>query len=303
MTTSEAGIRAGVVILPQFGHRETATRWKAVQEMGFAHGWTYDHLAWRSLADEPWHATIPTLAVAALATTTMKIGTWVTSPNYRHPVTLAKDLMTLDDISDGRMIAGIGAGGEGWDSAVLGQDDITPRERADRLVEFVTLLDLLLRQSETSFSGNYFDAVRARMIPGCIQQPRLPLVIAANGKRTMRLAASFGAWATTGAPLQKWEDRETLTMDQWWAGVARLVDGYNAAEPPEASLRYLSLDGAPVFSLASIDAFTDACGRAAALGFTDVVTHWPRPEGEYAGDPAVLEHAASLLGDGGIVGF
>ena len=48
--------------------------------------------------------------------------------------------------------------------------------------------------------------------------------------------------------------------------------------------RYLNLDSAPVLSVSSIDAFTDAAGRAAALGFTDILVHWPRPDGVYAGD-------------------
>ena len=101
-------MRIGVVTLPELPWREARARWKALEDMGFAHGWTYDHLAWRTLADRPWYGTVPTLTAAAAVTTTLRIGTWVTSPNYRHPVTLAKDLMTLDDVSDGRVSAGIG---------------------------------------------------------------------------------------------------------------------------------------------------------------------------------------------------
>ena len=77
-----------------------------MEDRGFAHGWTYDHLAWRDLAEQDWFGTIPTLTAAATVTTRLRLGTWVTSPNFRHPVTLAKDLMTLDDISGGRVIAG-----------------------------------------------------------------------------------------------------------------------------------------------------------------------------------------------------
>ena len=57
--------------------------------------------------------------------------------------------------------------------------------------------------------------------------------------------------------------------------------------------RYLSLDAGPMFSLSSVTAFTDAAGRAAELGFTDIVTHWPRSTDPYAGHESVLERVAS----------
>lgn len=59
------------------------------------------------------------------------------SPNFRHPVALAKELISLDDVSGGRVTLGIGAGGNGFDATVLGRPAWTPRERADRFGEFV----------------------------------------------------------------------------------------------------------------------------------------------------------------------
>ena len=96
-------MRVGVVILPQFSWPEARARWRSLEDRGFAHGWTYDHLAWRDLADQPWFGTIPLLTAVAATTTTLRLGTWVLSPNYRHPVPLAKDLMTVDDIAAGRL--------------------------------------------------------------------------------------------------------------------------------------------------------------------------------------------------------
>ncbi len=77
----------------------------------------------------------------------------MTSPNFRHPVTLAKELISLDDISNGRITLGIGAGGNGFDATTLlksGQEPWTPRERADRFGSSFPLLDRLL--TEDSFS-------------------------------------------------------------------------------------------------------------------------------------------------------
>jgi alkanesulfonate monooxygenase SsuD/methylene tetrahydromethanopterin reductase-like flavin-dependent oxidoreductase (luciferase family) len=289
-------MRVGVVILPQFSWPEARARWKSLEDRGFAHGWTYDHLAWRELAEQPWFGTIPTLTAAATATSTLRLGTWVTSPNFRHPVTLAKDLMTLDDISGGRVIVGVGAGGTGWDATVLGQQPLTPGQRAARLAEFVELLDLLLTQPDTSWHGEYFHAERARMIPAG-SRARIPLVVAANGPNTMRIAARADAWATTGP-----ESTDAGT-EQWWASVTSLTERFEdiarqAGRDPGAVDGYLNLDSAPVLSVSSIGAFTDAAGRAAGLGFTDVLVHWPRPEGIYAADDAVLDQIADLLVDG-----
>ena len=289
-------MRVGVVILPQFSWAEARARWKSLEDRGFAHGWTYDHLAWRDLAEQNWFGTIPTLTAAATATSTLRLGTWVTSPNFRHPVTLAKDLMTLDDISGGRVIVGVGAGGTGWDATVLGQQSLTPGQRVQRLAEFVTLTDLLLRQPETSWQGDYFRADRARMIPAG-SRARIPLIVAANGPRTMRIAAGADGWATTGP-----ESTDASTQ-QWWDAVGGLVDRFEstaaqAGRDPATMDRYLNLDSAPVLSVSSIDAFTDAAGRAAALGFTDILVHWPRPQGVYAADDAVLDRIADRLSDG-----
>ncbi len=294
-------MRVGVVMLPQFRWPEVRARWKSLEDRGFAHGWTYDHLAWRDLADQPWYGTVPTLTAAATATRRLRLGTWVTSPNFRHPVTLAKDLMTMDDISGGRMLAGIGAGGTGWDATVLGHQVLPPGQRLARLTEFVTLLDLLLRQSETSWTGTYFTAERARMVPAGSRQ-RIPLIVAANGPRAIAMAAQRGdAWATTGP------EAGELTQDQWWDAVAQSVRRFEDAADavsriPHRIDRYLNLDSAPVLSISSLNAFTDAAGRAAALGFTDVLSHWPRRDGIYAGDDAVLDRIADLLIDGELRG-
>ncbi len=79
--------------------------------------------------------------------------------------------------------------------------------------------------------------------------------------------------------------------------MARFEEAARAAgRDPAAIDRYLNVDAAPVFSLESIETFTEAVQRAAALGFTDVVAHWPRAEGVYAGREAVLDEVASRLG-------
>src|SRR5271169_3025717 len=130
-------MRLSTVILPTAPWAQARERWRRAEELGFFAAYTYDHLSWRRLQDRPWYATVPTLAAAALETSGIRLGTLVTSPNFRHPVPLAKDLLSLDDLSGGRLTVGVGAGGLGNDAAVLGEAPWGLAERTDRFEEFV----------------------------------------------------------------------------------------------------------------------------------------------------------------------
>ena len=312
-------VAVGIALLPQDRWSRARERWQRAEEYGFDHAWTYDHLAWRTLVDEPWFATVPLLAAAAAVTERIGLGTWVASPNFRQPVPFAKDVMGLDDVSGGRFLLGLGAGGEGHDSTVAGPA-ITRGERTRRFEEFVEVLDALLTRPRTDHAGTFYEVNDARMIPGTLAAPRVPFVLAANGPRTMALAARFGdGWATYGPSYATEDvpDDPAAAQEQWWdglAGMARALDAAEAAagrglrdtggpggEADEAVgaqprlRRYLSLDGAPVFSLTSVELAAEGIERAAALGFDDVVVHWPRAEGIYAGSQRTLEQLVERL--------
>lgn len=285
-------MRIGITILPEHRWADAAPLWRGAEELGFDHAWTYDHLVWAGLPDAPWFGTTPTLTAAAMVTERIRLGTLVSSPNYRHPVTFMRDLLALDDISGGRLICGLGTGGD-LDARLLGEER-SLRERVDRFHEFTELLDRLLREDHVDHEGEHYRAVDARTLPGPVQRPRIPFVIAANGSRSLRLAARYGqGWVTTGGGPAE-------TLEEWWASVGRLAQRFDDAlvsggGEPDGCDRYLLLDSSPVFSLTSADLFEDMTGRAASLGFTDVITHWPRPDGVYAGDVRVLEDVASRL--------
>src|SRR5437763_1082611 len=155
-------MRIGVCILPEVSWPEFRRRVQLLDELGVDHAWTYDHLAWRDLRDGPWLTAVPLLTAAAAATTRIRLGTLVASPNFRHPVVFAKELVALDRISDGRAIAGVGAGAvTGWDTHMLGQPALDPRQRADRFREFVEILALLLRDGVASYDGQWYVADEA----------------------------------------------------------------------------------------------------------------------------------------------
>ncbi|MEV6667956.1 LLM class flavin-dependent oxidoreductase [Streptomyces nigra] len=294
-------LRLSIVILPyrrwSEGGREA---WQRAEQLGFHAAYTYDHLSWRSFRDGPWFGAVPTLTAAAAVTDRLRLGTLVTSPNFRHPVTLAKELISLDDISGGRITLGIGAGGTGFDATALGQDPWTPRERADRFTEFVGLLDRLLTEDSVSYRGEFYSAHEARNIPGCVQRPRLPFAVAATGPRGLRLAARYGqAWVTTGDPKLYENGTSEQSVQAIRGQIEKLGDACAEAGREPGSLDKVLLTGFTpdrARPLESLDAFVDFAGRHQELGFTEIVVHWPIPDSDFAADVKVFEQIAMEAG-------
>jgi alkanesulfonate monooxygenase SsuD/methylene tetrahydromethanopterin reductase-like flavin-dependent oxidoreductase (luciferase family) len=288
-------MRLGVVLLPETRWADAVPMWRRAEELGFAHAWTYDHIAWGALRDSPWFGAVPTLAAAAAVTSTIRLGPLVASPNFRHPVPFARDVMTLDDLSAGRLTLGIGAGGVGWDATILGQDPWSPAERGARFVEFVELLERILREPVTTATGRFYSADGVRNFPGCVQRPRVPLAIAARGRSGMDLAVRVGdAWVTTGdhrhdeGPLDAAAGAAVVREQMARLDAACAVAGRDPSTLDRIVLTGLRLDP----GLGSRAQFADTRDAYAAVGVTDLVVHWPRPTDPYRGDPAILEQIA-----------
>jgi alkanesulfonate monooxygenase SsuD/methylene tetrahydromethanopterin reductase-like flavin-dependent oxidoreductase (luciferase family) len=289
--------RLSTVILPVLRwHDGGRERWQRAEELGFHTAYTYDHLSWREpFRDGPWFGALPTLTAAAAATSRMRLGTLVTSPNFRHPVPLAKELLSLDDISEGRVTLGIGAGGNGFDATALDQGPWSARERADRFGEFVPLLDRLLRDPVVSHDGEFYSAKEVRGVPGCVQRPRLPFAVAATGPRGLLLAARYGqAWVTTGDP----RIHEDATAAEALQAVRDQGVRLGAAcartgrEPREVE-KVLLTGFVPENPLESLDAFVDFAGRYAEAGIDEIVLHWPIRDSRFAADEKVFERIAT----------
>jgi alkanesulfonate monooxygenase SsuD/methylene tetrahydromethanopterin reductase-like flavin-dependent oxidoreductase (luciferase family) len=291
-------VRLGTLILPERRWSDAQRRWQRAEELGLAHAWTYDHVNWGPLRDGAWFGSVPTLAAAALVTSTIRLGTLVASPNIRHPVVLARDLLALDDLSDGRFTFGVGAGSEGWDATVLGQAPWSRRERADRFEEFVELTDLLLREPEVRYAGRFWSALEARGHPGCVQQPRLPFAVAASGRRGMRLAARYGqAWVTTGDRGGPSDLDAEVGAKAVAAQVRQLEEACGAVGRDPATIDRIVVTG-PLLDpgYGSVASFRHTVGCYADAGATDLVVHWPRSGPPFEGDEAAFEAAMASIG-------
>jgi alkanesulfonate monooxygenase SsuD/methylene tetrahydromethanopterin reductase-like flavin-dependent oxidoreductase (luciferase family) len=285
------GLDIGIVILPADPWPELARAFAWAETSGFRTVYTYDHLSWGPMAGEPWQGAVALLGAASQVTKSIRLGTLVASPNFRHPVSLAREVMTLDDVSAGRLDLGIGAGSAGPDASILGQDPWDPEERAARFEEFVALLDALLRGEATDADGRYYRARGAVMAPGCIQRPRVPFTIAASGPRALRTAARFGArWVTLGQAGPS--AREAVSVLE---AVRRQIDRVEEAcaeidrDPADLERVLLVTDTTPPASLA---AFDDLAGPFEAWGFQEIVLHYPAQSGPYRGDLSVFEAIA-----------
>lgn len=288
-------MRHGVLLLPEHRWSRGRERWILAEELGYDHAWTYDHLMWRWLSDKPWFSAVPTLAAAAEATSRIRLGTLVANPNFRHPLDFAKELVSLDDVSGGRLVCGVGAGAEGFDSRIRGDRPVTRRERGARFEEFVGLLDRLLREERTTFHGEWYTVEDAVVRPECLVTPRLPLAVAAAGPRGMALTAKYAdIWVTSGAPNHFGSEPYDRVVPLLKEQLAAVDDACAAQGRDPSTLRRLLLTGGSVGGvLESVESYRDAAGVFEDIGFTDLVVHWPRPEFPFEGREDVLSGFAA----------
>lgn len=134
-------------------------------------------------------APLPALAAAAIATSTIRLGTLVLANDFRNPLLLAREVATLDVLSGGRVEFGLGAGWLDRDYESLGISFDRGRVRVERLAEAVTLMKRLFAEEEVSFAGRYYRFDKARCQPRTVQRPRPPLLIAGGGPMLLGLAA------------------------------------------------------------------------------------------------------------------
>ena len=149
--------------------------------------------------------------LAALAATVprVRLGTLVSSVTFRHPAVLANIAAAVDNISDGRLVLGIGAGWQVNEHASYGIELSGVADRLDRFEEACEVITSLLREPRTTFHGRYYEVTDAPNQPAPVQ-PRLPLLIGGGGeKRTMRIAARYADvwnfWSTPDVLARKVE--------------------------------------------------------------------------------------------------
>lgn len=153
-----------------------------LESIGYAGLVMADHVVGNGLSP------LPALAAAAVATTTLRVGTLVLDNDFRNPLLLAREAATVDVISSGRFELGIGAGWHDRDNHSLGIGYDPPRVRVERLAEAIPLIKRLWIEDEVTHAGTYYRHTAAHSGPRPVQRPHPPILIAGGGDRILELA-------------------------------------------------------------------------------------------------------------------
>jgi F420-dependent oxidoreductase-like protein len=168
----------------QVGWDDLLATWKEAEGLGFDSAWVYDHfIPIFGNQDGPVLEGWTTLAALAAETSRLRIGVLVTGNTYRNPALLAKMATTVDQISHGRLVLGIGAGWFERDHTAYGFPFGTPHERSRKLEEALRVITKLWTEDHPSFAGKYYQLDKAPFAPRNVQKPHPPIVIGGQGKR------------------------------------------------------------------------------------------------------------------------
>lgn len=278
-------MRLSVVVVQDVPWPEWRRRVLEVEALGYDAVYVWDHLVHRTLSDaDPLLDAFGVLSAAAAITSSVRLGTLVASPTLRHPYVLAKQAMTLDHVSGGRLDLGIGAAGVLRDYQALGIDPWPKSEQVDRFRETVELV-VAVTGGASSYEGRYYSGSALSIAPGTTQRP-LPLTIAAHGPRTLRIAAEHATTWNTIAP-------RDLPANEAVARAAELSKDLDTAAEAvgrdPATIRRSVLLGSEQWPVRrSVDEFADAVGRFGEAGFDECVLVYPDHPAE-----AALGHGAA----------
>jgi probable F420-dependent oxidoreductase len=173
--------RFGVVFVNNYSAREWTDGARRLEAEGFSTLLVADHY------DNPM-ACGPLMLAAASATTTLRVGSYVYNNDFRHPALLAKEVATIDVLSEGRLELGIGAGYNREEYEATGLPFSPPGVRASRFEEAVDIIQRLLRGETVTFSGQYYSLREYEGLPLPAQHP-VPLLIGGGGPRMLGIAA------------------------------------------------------------------------------------------------------------------
>jgi probable F420-dependent oxidoreductase len=170
----------------QTSRANSAQEWtekaRKIEELGFSTLFIPDHFG-----DQ--YAPLIALAAAGAATSQLRLGMLVLDNDFRHPLVLAKELATLDVLTNGRVEAGIGAGWMTTDYEFSGIPYESPGVRIDKLKETLAILKGLWGEGPFSHSGTHYTITNHEGTPKPAQRPHPPLLVGGGGKRVLRLAA------------------------------------------------------------------------------------------------------------------
>lgn len=269
-------LRFGIITVQNLTWEKEVERWHFIESLGFDSVWVADHFVDPYEPSSPWFEGWTLLAALASQTNRIRVGTLVTSIPLRNPAMLARQALTVDHISNGRLELGLGAG-VSWDPAysMIGIENWTAQERVTRFREVVEIVDLCLRNRVANYQGQHYQLRGAVMIPPPIQQPRPPITIGAVGSLMLKIAARYadtwnsvpGEWCTPPDDMLEHTRRRNKLLDGYCKEIGR--DPQNLRR----SLLVFGSEAETVFN--SIDSFTEVVRRYRNVGITEFIFYYP----------------------------
>jgi alkanesulfonate monooxygenase SsuD/methylene tetrahydromethanopterin reductase-like flavin-dependent oxidoreductase (luciferase family) len=272
-------LRFQVEILPDLEWPALLERFQHVEALGFDLVGTGDQFVDSMNPSKPWFDLWALLAGVAQATHRIRIAPCVAQIPMRDPATLARQVLTVDHISNGRVEVGLGLGRPVAPSyRMMGIPNWDNSERADRFREYVEIVDRMLTNEQTTYEGRHY-RVEGATVHRSVQSPRPPITIAAMGPRMMHYAATYADTWNTMSFATEFEDQLVESADR----VSRMA-GYceSVGRDPE-TLRhsYLMFDanarqsGGHFSYYDSPQAFANMADRLLDLGFTELGLYYP----------------------------
>jgi probable F420-dependent oxidoreductase len=269
---------------------------RKTEDMGYSTLYVPDHL------DDQW-APMVALAVAAEATTTLRVGTLVLDNDFRHPVLVAKEAATLDIVTGGRFEFGLGAGWMTTDYEQSGIPMDKPSVRVARLAESLAIIRAMWRDGSATFSGAHYSVTEAAGTPVPVTPGGPPIVIGGGSRRILALAGEYadivsiipsldagyvGPEVAAEAVVEKYADRVRWAREaagaragdlelQCWTRAVQVVP--NATEviaslAPLFNLTPEQLQAAPLALIGSVEEIIALLrARREELGFSYIVVH------------------------------
>lgn len=245
------------------------------ESVGLDNAWVIDQFNIGSAPEVPLLEAWTTLAALAAETHRIRVGSMVTNVANRNPGVLAKSILTVDQVSEGRLDVAVGGGHYRLEHETLGIDFLDAAGRGDRLREAVAILDKALRGDTVTHDGSHYQLAEATFRPYPTQVPRPPLWVAAQASKSLRVTARH---ADALVSLGEYEKGIEESLPAFRARMERLDEICVDEDRDPSSLRRCYFAGwanEPIF--ASVEATTDLVGRYVAAGATDFTFYLQNP--------------------------
>jgi F420-dependent oxidoreductase-like protein len=259
--------RFGLCVDPNLSWSSMVARFQRAEELGFDSVWDCDHYQQPSRPTGPYFEGWTLLAGLAAVTKTIRLGNLVSCNTFRHPALLAKEAITVDHISNGRLDFGLGAGWFVEEHQRFGLGWPPPAELVERFREGVEICDSMFRNELTTYRGKYYQLEEAPCRPRPIQQPRPRFMLGGHRPRMLRIVAEYAdAWNSFGTTEELRERNQIL--DEQCAALGRDPSTISRSLYGWASIM-------PYDPWSSVDAFHDCIGRYRDVGINEFIIDYP----------------------------